>query len=72
MKQKPKVASEPSFQDLQAQLEDLLSWFDKPDVDLDQALVKYEQALAIITRLETRLKETKNRIQVINQKFDVE
>ncbi len=61
---------QPTTADLQAELGELLIWFEQPDVDLDEATKKYEQALGLIKQLKTRLANSRNKIDVIRQKFD--
>lgn len=64
------VKKQPTIKDLQAQLDELLLWFEQPDVDLDEATIKYEQALTLVDQLKTRLANSRNKIEVIRKKFD--
>jgi exodeoxyribonuclease VII small subunit len=51
-----------SYKELRTELDDLMSWFDGDDIDVEQALTKYEQAEQIIKELEAYLKETELKI----------
>lgn len=58
-----------SFQKKMAQLEELINWFESDEVELEVAVKKYEQALALCKELEDHLKTAKNEVEVINKKF---
>jgi exodeoxyribonuclease VII small subunit len=52
------------------ELEDITKWFESSEVDLDQALVKFERGMELAGELKTRLQSVENRIEQIKQKFD--
>jgi exodeoxyribonuclease VII small subunit len=52
------------------ELEDITKWFESSEVDLDQALVKFERGMELAGELKTRLQTVENRIEQIKQKFD--
>lgn len=56
-------------EDLQ-EFEAILAWFNQPDFDLDQALVKFEKGMRISKRIEQRLKNYEQKIEVLKQRFD--
>jgi exodeoxyribonuclease VII small subunit len=58
-----------SFKEKMSELEALLEWFDSEEVNLDEAVKKYEQALELSKELETELTSAKNKIEVLNKKF---
>ena len=58
-----------SFKEKMTELDTLLEWFDSEEVNLDEAVQKYEQALELSKELETELTSAKNKIEVLNKKF---
>ena len=64
---KPQSAS---YQEMLRQLDDLLAWFQADDVDLDEAIGKYEQGMDLVAQLELHLKKSENKIEKIKQRFD--
>lgn len=50
----------------------LITWFESDEVNLDEAVDKYEQAMALLAEMETYLKMTENKIKKITAKFDKE
>lgn len=51
------------------ELEALLTWFESEEITVEEALEKYEQALKLSKELEGQLKDAKNQVEVIKQKF---
>jgi exodeoxyribonuclease VII small subunit len=52
---------------LQAQLDELLAWFESDQVDLDQAVTKYQQGTQLVAQLQERLKTAQNTIKKISK-----
>ena len=50
-------------------LEALLAWFESEEITVEESLKKYEQALKLSQKLETQLKDAKNQVEIIKQKF---
>lgn len=68
----PKSSKAPtgkSYRQYSDQLAELLAWFESEDLDLDQATVKYEQALELITKMEKHLKTAENSVRKVSAKF---
>lgn len=59
------------YQSLSDELQSIVDWFESDDVNLDEAVVKYQQALELIKQIEAYLKTTENKITKINQKFNL-
>ena len=62
-----------SDQSLQQQLADLdaiLAWFDDPDIDLDEALKKFDEGVKLAEAAKAKLTELENKITVLTQRFD--
>lgn len=51
-----------SYRDLQQQLSEVLAWFDSDDVDINEAVSKYEEGTKLIAALEKQLKLAENKI----------
>jgi exodeoxyribonuclease VII small subunit len=62
--------TEPSLQQQMAELDKLLAWFDQPDVDLDEALKKFDEGVKITEKLKERLLALENKIVVLKERFD--
>lgn len=55
-----------SYQDLQAELDSILDWFaQSTDINIDEALAKYEKAGKIIAELRAQLEKAENKIKEI-------
>ncbi len=50
------------------QLNEILLWFESEEVDLDEAVKKYEQAQKLIDEMEKYLKTAENKIRKIAAK----
>ncbi len=54
------------YQKLSTELAAIVDWFEGDQVNLDEAVVKYEQALSLIAEIETYLKTAENKIKKLN------
>ncbi len=61
--------SQKNYRQLSAELSDVLDWFDSEEVDLDEALAKYQEAMKLIKQMETYLKTAENKIREISASF---
>lgn len=61
---------EPTLQQQMAELDDLLAWFDQPDIDLDEALKRFDDGVKLTEELKTRLQNLENKISVLKERFD--
>lgn len=57
--------------ELQAELEEIIAWFESDEVDIDQAEQQYKRGLEVTKELESKLKEAKNNINKLKQTFDI-
>lgn len=60
---------EPTLQQQLAELDELLAWFDRPDVDLDEALKKFDEGVKIAESAKAKLTSLENKIEVLKQRF---
>lgn len=67
-----KQSDTPTINQLLAQLDELVAWFNNDDVDIEEALGKYEAAVALADTIKTRLSEVDNKIIVLKKRFDLE
>lgn len=53
-----------------AELDKMVAWFEGDDFTLEEAMTQYEKAEKLASRIETRLTELKNEVNVLKKKFD--
>lgn len=63
------VAKKTTVAEKMEQLDALLAWFESEEITVEEALVKYEEALELSQQLEQQLKTAKNQVEVIKKKF---
>lgn len=66
----PSKSSKPTLQQQLAELDDVLSWFDNPDIDLDEALAKFDQGVKLVESAKEKLTALENNITVLKQRFN--
>ena len=54
-----------TYQQLAEELAEIIAWFEGGDVDLDQALAKYQKAVKLIAEMEDYLKTAQNQLKKI-------
>ena len=59
-----------TYRQMNEQLAEIMAWFEGEQVDLDQAVAKYEQAMKLLAQMETYLKTAKTKIKKISAKFE--
>lgn len=52
------------------ELEEIVSWFEGGEIDLDEALLRYERGLALAAACRARLQEVENRVSAIKAKMN--
>ena len=60
-----------SYKNLRRELDELLAWFEQEEIDIDEAVTKYQAALGIQEKLETYLKDAQNTIQKLKQRHEM-
>lgn len=53
-----------------SELEELLAWFEQDDLDIEEALKKYEKGQELAADIKKRLADVENKITVLEKKFD--
>lgn len=62
-----KTPTAKNYQQLADQLAKIIDWFESDDVDLDQAISKYQQATKLLAEMENYLKTAENKIRKITK-----
>ncbi|MDB5178463.1 MAG: Exodeoxyribonuclease 7 small subunit [Patescibacteria group bacterium] len=57
------------FEKALKELEDITTWFESTDVDLDQGLDKFERGMELASQLKAHLVTVENRVEKIKQRF---
>jgi exodeoxyribonuclease VII small subunit len=52
------------------ELEDLIAWFEQEDIDLEEAIAKFDSGSKLAGEIKERLDKLENKITVLKQKFD--
>jgi exodeoxyribonuclease VII small subunit len=60
----------PTYQELEAELRQILEWFEGESFDVDEAVKKYERGLELIRELEAYLGKAENTVRELKAKFD--
>lgn len=67
---KPSSKQPEDIKSLLNQLDEIVAWFEQDEIDIAQALDKYEAGLAKIKAIEKQLERAKVEIEKIDKKFD--
>lgn len=65
-----RASSKPTLQSQLAELDELLAWFDQPDLDLDQALKKFDQGVKLTEDIKQHLATFENKVTILKKRFD--
>lgn len=60
------------FGEAYGELEQIVAWFEREDVDLEEGLKKFERGLELAKKCKERLKEVENKVVEIRAKFGEE
>ncbi|MBI2003064.1 MAG: exodeoxyribonuclease VII small subunit [Candidatus Wildermuthbacteria bacterium] len=52
------------------EIEQINEWFQKADIDLDQALEKYKRGMELVRTCKERLKEAENKFEEVKKEYD--
>ena len=52
-----------------AELEEISTWFERGEADVDTGLQKFERAMLVADALKKKLDEAENKVKEIKQKF---
>jgi len=51
------------------EIEEINEWFQEEEIDLDEALKKYERGMELVNKCKERLKEAENKFEEIKKKY---
>lgn len=54
------------------EVEEINNWFQDEDIDLDEALKKFQRGMDLIEKCKERLKNAENKFEEIKKKYSVE
>jgi exodeoxyribonuclease VII small subunit len=57
-----------SYREMAEQLDQIMAWFESGDLDIDEAVNKYEEATKLLEQMEKYLKTAENKIKKITTK----
>lgn len=52
------------------ELEELVAWFEREDIDLEEAIQKFEEGNKLAGEIKERLNSLENKITVLKEKFE--
>lgn len=55
-----------------SELDEMVAWFEQDDVDIDEAIKKFDEVTALAESIKKDLAELDNKITVLKNKFDGE
>lgn len=64
------VSKKESFKSAFAELEKIVAEFERQDLDLEEALPKFERGLELAKKLRERLKQIENKVTEIKKKYN--
>jgi exodeoxyribonuclease VII small subunit len=59
--------NEKSLREMIDEFEKIAQWFDEGELDVEAALKKYDEASALAAKIEKRLADAKNKIEIVNK-----
>jgi exodeoxyribonuclease VII small subunit len=57
-----------NYREMATELEQIMMWFESGDIDIDEAVKKYEEATKLLDEMEKYLKTAENKIKKITTK----
>jgi len=58
-----------NFTKFYQEIEEINEWFQNEEIDLDEALKKYERGMSLIQKCKERLKQSENKFEEIKKKY---
>jgi exodeoxyribonuclease VII small subunit len=59
-----------NYEQMADELAKLVDWFESSQVNLDESVVKYQQAMELLEQMENYLKTAQNKVKKIAVKFE--
>ena len=54
------------------ELDELLAWFEQPNIDIEQALKKFDEGVLLAESIKKQLSKIENKITILKERFDVQ
>jgi exodeoxyribonuclease VII small subunit len=70
MPSKKQSDQEASLKDQIAELENLVEWFERDDIDIEEAIKKFELGTELSAKIQEKLSRLDTKITVLREKFD--
>ncbi len=65
-------STQPTYEQLKAELDEVMSALQQDDLDVDKALAYYQQGLELVQALENYLKTAENKVVELQSKFKID
>ena len=59
-----------TLRELIMEFDEIVNWFDNDNLDIDEAIAKFEQGNELSEEIKQRLLDAKNKIEIVKKKFD--
>jgi exodeoxyribonuclease VII small subunit len=57
-----------NYKEMTAELAEIMEWFESGNIDIDEAMAKYQKAMELINKMENYLKTAENKVVKIASK----
>lgn len=64
-----KSAAKKTYNELEAELQEIITWFEGDNFDVDEAVKKYQRGLELVQQLEKYLATAENQVRELKAKF---
>ncbi len=64
------MSQEKTISEKMTELDGLVAWFERDDVDIDEAIAKFDEVTKLSDSIKKDLAGLENKITVLKQKFD--
>jgi exodeoxyribonuclease VII small subunit len=64
-----KSKAQKTYQQMADELNGLVEWFESDQLNLDESVIKYQQAMELLQQMENQLKNAENQVKAISAKF---
>lgn len=66
------MSKKQNLRDAYSELEEVIAWFEKEEIDLEEGIKKFERGLELAQFCRTRLSEVENKVKAIKEKWENE
>jgi exodeoxyribonuclease VII small subunit len=58
-----------SIKSLLDEFQQIVDWFDQENLDIEQAIAKFEEGSALAEKVKTQLNDAKNKVEILKEDF---